>query len=129
MTTSLPPPPEAELIRERREAQVPRLSMREAARRAGLSAPWWRMLETGVRRVKGQDFPERANAETLARMAQTVGVTGAELTAAGRADAAAILEKLPTNPHLQLSIDVRNSRDLTERQKRALLELINRNGK
>ena len=62
-------------------------------------------------------------------MAQTVGATGAELAAAGRADAAAILEKLPANPHLQLSIDVRNSRDLTERQKRALLELISRNGK
>ena len=82
-----------------------------------------------MRRVKGQDFPERANAETLARMAQTVGATAAELTAAGRADAAAILERLPANPHLQLAIDVRNAHGLTERQKRALLELISRDAK
>lgn len=94
MTTLPTPPPEALLIRKRREEHVPHLSMREAARRAGISAPWWRMIETGIRRVSGQDFPERGNADTLAAMALAVGVEPAELEAAGRADAAGRLERM-----------------------------------
>jgi transcriptional regulator with XRE-family HTH domain len=126
VTTPPTPPPEAQLIRKRREEQVPRLSMREAARRAGISAPWWRMIETGIRRVKGQDFPETGNPETLARMARAVGATSAELAAAGRPDAAAILERLPDDPLAGLAESVQGASGLTDRQKQALLGLLHR---
>jgi hypothetical protein len=127
LMTSPTPPPEARLIRERRENTVPRLSMREAARRAAISAPWWRMIETGIRRVQGQDFPERANDSTLAQMALVVGVTPAELIEAGRSDAARLLAKLleaPTDGLATLAADVANARGLTERQKQELLRLL-----
>ena len=129
MTTSPQPPPEAVLIREHRLAMVPHLSLREAARRAGISSPWWRVLETGVRRVKQQDFPESANPETLARMAQVVGVTPAQLAEAGRPDAAAILEKLlaaPPDPVSDLIRSVEHSGELSERQKAHLIDLLRR---
>lgn len=129
MTTTPQPPAEAVLIRERRLAIVPHLSMREAARRAGISSPWWRVLETGVRRVKKQDFPESANEETLARMAQVVGVTPEELRAAGRPDAAAILEKLlavPPDPVSDLIRSVERSAEFDQRQKAHLIDLLKR---
>ncbi|HEV2376211.1 MAG TPA: helix-turn-helix transcriptional regulator [Streptosporangiaceae bacterium] len=131
MTTPTTPqqPPEMELIRRRREDAVPRLSMREAARRAGISSPWWRVLETGIRRVKGQDFPESANDETLARMALVVGVTAEELAAAGRPGAAARLGKLADagpDPAAQIAEIVRQSPDFSNRQKRHLIELLER---
>lgn len=127
--TSPAPLPEARLIREHRENMVPRLSMREAARRAGISAPWWRMIETSTRRVKGQDFTERANDDTLAAMALTVGATPEELTGAGRSGAARVLARLletPPDGLASLAADVRNARGLTERQKQELLRLLGR---
>jgi hypothetical protein len=103
--------------------------MREAARRAQISPAWWRMIETGVRRVARQDFPERANDETLARMAQVVGATPAELRDAARPEAAVLLEKMLAagpDPMTRLAEDVRNSRDLDESQKKHLLSLLER---
>lgn len=94
MTTRPTPPPEAELIRRHREDHVPHLSMREAARRAGMSASRWQMIEHGIRRVSGQDFPERGPADAIAAMALAVGVPPPELEAAGRQDAADRLVKL-----------------------------------
>lgn len=88
------PPPEARLIAAKRAQLVPKVSGREAARRAGISPTRWRQLEAGVIRVRGHDFPEIAPAETLAYMALAVGVTQAELAGAGRDDAAEILGKL-----------------------------------
>lgn len=117
------------LIRRRREDRVPHLSMREAARRADISSPWWRTLETGIRRVKGQDFPERANAETLARMALVVGATAQELEQAGRPDAAVKLAKLIAagpDPANQIAAAVRQSPNLTEEQKQYLTGLLER---
>lgn len=92
--TPLKPPPEAVLIAARRDRAVPRLSMRDAGLLAGISATRWRQLETGIIRVKGTDHPEKAPAETLARMAQAVGATPDELRTAGRDDAAAILTRI-----------------------------------
>jgi transcriptional regulator with XRE-family HTH domain len=83
-------PPEAKLIASARQALVPRVSMRQAAERAGISPTRWRQLEAGVIRVRGKDYPEVAPAETLARMALAVGVSPSSLVAAGRGDAAAI---------------------------------------
>lgn len=91
---SIEPPPEAHLIARRRTELVPHLSQREAANRAGISPTRWRQLESGVIRVKGRDYRETAPAEALARMAQVVGASPAELEDCGRADAAVILRKL-----------------------------------
>lgn len=55
----------------------------------------WRQIISGYQTVGGTHVPVRAPDETLARMAQVVGVTADELTEAGRADAAQALRDLP----------------------------------
>jgi hypothetical protein len=77
-----------------------RLSARKAADLAGISDARWRQIVSGYQSVSGSYVPVRAPADTLARMAQVVGVTQAELTKAGRTDAAAELKDLaaPTPP-------------------------------
>lgn len=131
MTTLPTPPPEAQLIKRRREEHIPHLSMREAARRAGISAPWWRMIETGIRRVSGQDHPERGNADTIASMGLAVGVQPDELEAAGRPDAAATLRKLAAGRALNDSASRAEAARLVDgipglnaRQRQALAERV-----
>lgn len=88
MSAQTAPPPEAELIRQRREAAVPGLSRRQAAARAAMSPSQWSDVERGDKRAgTGVTVPVRATAETLARMARVVGVTAEDLSKAGRADA------------------------------------------
>lgn len=74
----------------------PRLSNREAAGRAGMSEGHWRAIVSGSRSM-GKDLwmPVKAPPETLARMAQVVGVTPEQLAEAGREDAAEALRALP----------------------------------
>jgi hypothetical protein len=97
MTANPQPPPEAQLIHDRREAMRPKMSMRRAASEAGLSPERWRQIETGTARVaSGIDVPVRdAPASTIAAMSAVVGITPAELTGAGRIDAARLLAELP----------------------------------
>lgn len=89
MTTNLPsPPPEGRLIGAAREA-APRISIKKAARSAGISDTRWRQIEQGYRMHRGRAEAEPpAPAPILARMAHAVGITPAELESAGRADAA-----------------------------------------
>ncbi|WP_157250165.1 helix-turn-helix domain-containing protein [Nonomuraea typhae] len=75
-------PPEAALIRERREQMLPRMSIRKAAARAAMSEAAWRHIENG--RYVGP-------ADKIALMAREVGVTPGELDALGRGDAARLL--------------------------------------
>src|SRR5262249_61084522 len=93
--TARQPPPGARPIAERREAITPRLSRRQAARRAGISPQSWSNVETG-RKVITSDItlPWRASAQMLAQMALVLGITPAELEAAGRADAAQIVARI-----------------------------------
>ena len=91
--TSPKPPPEARLIKRKRE-EPPRLSIAAAARLADMSDTRWRQLESGYRLFHGRYEPETAPAQTLAAMARAVGVTPAELRDAGRPDAAGELEAL-----------------------------------
>jgi len=84
MTPDATPPPEAVLIAERREERG--LSIREAARRAGLSDSTWRRIEST------RDVARPA--ETLAQMAGALGIVPGELAEAGRADAAGALQKI-----------------------------------
>lgn len=130
MTTPPQPPPEARLITELREAKVPLLSMREAARRAGFSVATWTQNEQGYRKVaRGLIIPIRATDEKLARMALVVGATPGQLGEAGRDEAAVILKKLidaGPDPAAQMIETIRSSGDLDDRQKRALIEMVRR---
>ena len=81
-------PPEAQLIYERRLALG--LSFRRAADRAGISEGSWR-------RTEGPGDKNRT-AQTVARMAYAVGLVPAEMTGAGRADAAEQMEALAVVP-------------------------------
>ena len=92
-----PVPPEAAVIRLARLALGMTAESAAAASRAhgsgGVSAAYWRDVERGQGGRRGQRVPTRASARALAAMARTVGVTPAELTAAGREDAARVLEE------------------------------------
>lgn len=66
--------------------------MRSAAKLAGISVTRWRQIVLGVQPAGGGNYvPVIGPADTVARMAQVVGVTPNELTAAGRPDAGARL--------------------------------------
>lgn len=87
------PPPEGRLIAAAAEHQE--LSIREAARRAGISYGRWRQITSGFQNVSpGSYAAVRAPARTLAKMAQAVGVTPDELAGAGREDAAQVLAEM-----------------------------------
>jgi transcriptional regulator with XRE-family HTH domain len=101
-------PPEARLIRERRLRLD--LSIREAARRAGFSEGSWRRTE-GTRDLT-------RTPDTVARMAQVIGLSPAELEAAGRPDAAAVLTRLP--PLAMPDADA----PVTRQELRALLDRV-----
>ena len=128
--TTHEPPPEAKLIARLRQDQVPSLSMREAARRAGMSAALWTQNEQGYRKVTpAVTIPISATADKLAAMALVVGATPAQLREAGRDDAAGILQKLidaGPDPTAQMVEKIQQSRDFTEQQKRALIEMVQR---
>lgn len=109
------PPPEARLIAVLRE-KAPRISMRQAAAEAGISPTHWRQIETGVRRFRGESWPETGAAQTIARMALVVDATPEQLREAGRADAAAELEALRAVVGATLS--GRQKRRLAERMMR-----------
>ena len=82
------PPPEGALIEAaRREAG---LSVREAARRAGISEGWWRQVVKGYQSMAGGGHgPVHAPADTVAKMAAVVGVTPEQMKGEGqRPDAA-----------------------------------------
>lgn len=82
-----PQPPEGALIERYREATRPKLSARSAALVAGLSEGRWRQIVSGYTSSNGQVNTVKGPADTVARMAQAVGVPIAELEAV-RPDAA-----------------------------------------
>lgn len=93
MTAEPPAQPEAELLYRARSGL--RISIREAARRAGISENRWRQVEAGYQTVRAAiRVPAVATAATLAAMAYVVGLTPAELAGAGREDAARVLEEI-----------------------------------
>jgi transcriptional regulator with XRE-family HTH domain len=100
------PPPEGELINAALKRIRPKLSVREAARRAGISEGWWRQVVRGYQPLKGGGkAPMTGSAETVASMARVVGVTPAQLQEAGRADAAEELRALQPPPSLGTPTD------------------------
>jgi hypothetical protein len=89
--------PEGKLIRRARELAIPKLTIRAAAARIGISAEQWGYVERGYipTRRGEQQRPFTPTAVNLAKMAASVGVTPRQLSEIGRADAAAILEDIP----------------------------------
>ena len=77
-------PPWSQLIRAKRLAMMPPVSMRKAAKLARMSDSTWLTAENGGRCTRG----------TLASQALVVDATPAELEKAGRPDAAAALRTL-----------------------------------
>src|SRR4051812_15216413 len=70
------PPPEGELITAALKRIRPKMSVREAARRAGISEGWWRQVVQGYQPLRGGlRAPMRGSAEVVAAMAKVVGVT------------------------------------------------------
>src|SRR5712691_61257 len=95
-------PREAQLIRERREAAEPPVSRRQAAAKAGISPSQWSDIERGSKKAgQGTTIPIRATPETLALMAQAVGATADDLSAAGRQDAATLLHTIDEDRKLR----------------------------
>jgi transcriptional regulator with XRE-family HTH domain len=90
------PSPEGELIRRAREAYIPRLSLRSAAAKVGISVEYWGQVERGYQQA-GRGRPVRRvvpGAQTLAQMAYAVEVAPNELEEVGRHDAAEVLEEI-----------------------------------
>ncbi len=121
------PPPEARLIRARREKM--RLSVRGAAARAAISETLWRRVEKGhMLETGGEAVAVRGTAVKVAAMAAALGVTAAELEEAGRADAAAQLGKMAApdggfDPAAAMA-DLEVVRGLTAGQRRILRAVI-----
>jgi len=110
-----PPPPEADLIRQRREAAF--LSMRQAALGAGVSPTAWAEVEAGRKKVApGVEVAKRGTPKILAAMARRLSITPDELARAGRDDAAAYLAAILRT--------VESAPELTGRQRSRLTSRI-----
>jgi len=99
------------------------LSAREASRRAGISEGRWRQIASGYQVVSpGVYAPVHGPAETLAKMAAVAGVTPAQLTDAGRTDAAdALASRGADDSHEQM---LQRVREMSPEQARELLAAI-----
>ena len=116
-----PPPWGAALTKALADA---RLSAREASRRAGISEGRWRQIASGYQVVSsGVYAPVHGPAETLAKMAAVAGVTPAQLTGAGRPDAADALvsREQADASHEQM---LQRVREMSPEQARELLAAI-----
>lgn len=117
-------PPEAQLIWECREDLG--ISQLAAAKAAGISDTYWRMVETGERVLTG-----RRGARTLARMAGAAGVPSGQMQARGREDvehelARIRMEKAESAEQAttEAELMVRTLPGLSQRQRDALRERV-----
>jgi hypothetical protein len=98
MKDGLPSPtPEGQLIRRVRSLAIPKLTIRSAAARVGMSAEQWGYIERGYVPGRGDKPPQPFSppAATLARMAYALKITPEQLKSAGqRLDAAEILQDI-----------------------------------
>lgn len=95
-----------------------------------MSASLWNQYEQGYRKVTPLvTIPVAATDDKLAAMALVVGATPDLLRETGRTAAAVILQKLidaGPDPSAEMVEKIRASREFTEGQKRALIELVTR---
>lgn len=73
------PSPEGQLISLVRQSRTPSMSVRAAARLAGISETHWRHVEAGYESKGGMKIPVGVSAKTAARMAWVVGISPARL--------------------------------------------------
>lgn len=94
-----------------------RMTQKEAALAAGLSEIWWRQIESG--------HTDYATAETLARMAYTVGVPPARLRAVRQGHVADLVElRLGVLPEADgMEAHLMKTPGLTDEQRVALVTL------
>ena len=93
------PPPEGILIEAARKRIG--LSIRESARRAGISEGWWRQVARGYQTLSGGAWgPVQAPPETVAKMARVVQLSAAQVENEGRRPDAAefMLREVPPPP-------------------------------
>lgn len=91
------PTPEGHLIRRVRGLTIPKLSIRNAAARIGMSAEQWGYVERGYLPSRGGKSPQPFSppAATLARMAYALEITPERLESEGqRPDAAEVLREM-----------------------------------
>jgi transcriptional regulator with XRE-family HTH domain len=115
-----PPPWGALLTKALADAK---LSAREASKRAGISEGRWRQIASGYQVVSpGVYAPVQGPAQTLAKMAAVAGVSPAQLTDAGRPDAAKALASRDADAsHEQM---LQRVREMSPEQARELLAAI-----
>jgi hypothetical protein len=97
MTEDLPRTPEGDLIRRARDRAIPKLSIRTAAARIGISPEHWGNIERGYKSFGANEEPRRLDTSPalIAKMARAVGVSPELLeTEGGRPDAAAELREI-----------------------------------
>lgn len=90
-------PPEGKLIRSARERAIPKLSIRAAAARIGISPEHWGNIERGYKSSGAAGEPRRLDISPalIAKMARAVGVSPELLETEGeRPDAAAELRQI-----------------------------------
>ena len=99
----MPPEPPAEGVLIEAARRDARLSVREAARRAGISEGWWRQVVRGYQSLSGgehgivRDVP----AETVAKMARaTDRITPERMETEGQRPDAAELMRRPARPEI-----------------------------
>jgi hypothetical protein len=102
--TALPqPPPEADLIKSRRDALF--MSMRQAAIGAGISPTAWAEVETARKKVApGVEVARKGTAKIVSQMALFLKIAPGEMRDRGRGDVAdymeAILRSVQADPRL-----------------------------
>jgi hypothetical protein len=88
----LSPTPEGDLIRRARERTIPKISIRAASARIGISPEHWGNIERGYKSVSSAEPPRRlqpASAALIAKMARVVGISPEQMESEGqRPDAA-----------------------------------------
>ena len=116
------PPPEAQRISDRLDELD--MSARQAALTAGISPTLMLQIRRGQR---------AASARAMAKTARAHRWTPGDLAAMNRADAAALLERMlpgaDPDPAAEMVERIRGSREFTERQKRHLIGLIERDAR
>lgn len=103
--------PLGELLETARLAKRPKLSQNAVAKAADTSATTYRRIIRGVSRFGGQDVPFEGADETVARIADVLGVTPEQLEQVGRPGAAEELRaaRRPRRPLHVVAPDVRGS--------------------
>lgn len=87
------PGADARLIAYARQNHVPPLSIRAAAKKAGISESRWRQIEKGYSAISANRFTEAVAPDlTLASMAMAVGLDGDDLRGVDRGGAARIID-------------------------------------